>query len=82
MMANMAMYVDALDAGTDKLHLWGHAVFSPSSDALQWQVYVPWNNPPVQTNELIKQAGIAAAAALGVSVNPPGDQIIILGGAV
>jgi hypothetical protein len=81
-MANMAMYVDAMDAGTDKLHIWGHAVFSPNSDAVQWEVYVQWQNPPVQTNDLIKQAGIDAAAAVGVIVNPPTDQIIILGGAV
>lgn len=81
-MAHMAMYVDAMDAGTDKLHIWGHSVFSPASDAVNWEVFVPWNNPPVQTNDLIKQSGIAAAAAVGVVVNPPGDQIIILGGAV
>lgn len=84
-MAHISIYVSSQVTGRGGVRVGGTALVSPGDDSSvpwPWQtIDIPWTATAAQVNQAILDAALAAVSAGGYTTLP-GDNRIVIGGAV
>jgi hypothetical protein len=79
-MANVAIIVGSIGVQGGQVHLSGVFQAEGQSGDFGWEALVGFGAPPVQVNNAVTAAVVAAAAAMGITI-APADTKTIYGGA-